>query len=118
MSLRNELRDTDNVTNSGYGWETWAGNFTLGLDAIYAANPDLLVTVSGLQYDEDVSALSSHLDLRTAFYYDKPNTTTTPSGDPIYFDPQEHPWGNNVILEMHLYGSTEDPSAAGCDGAI
>lgn len=115
MSLRNELRDSDNVTTLNYGWETWAGNFTLGLDAIHAANPDLLVTVSGLQYDEDVSALSSHLDLRTAYFYNR-NDTGEPSGEPVYFDPQQHPWGKNVVLEMHLYGSTEDPSAAGCEG--
>lgn len=120
MSLRNELRDSDNVTTLDYGWVTWAGNFTLGLDAIYAANPDLLVTVSGMQYDEDVSALSSHLDLRTAFFFGRNDTSSSSSssssGDAIYFDPQQHPWGKNVILEMHLYGSTEDPAAAGCDG--
>ena len=41
----------------GYDWVTLVGNYTSATDAIHSANPDILVTWSGLQYDQDVSAL-------------------------------------------------------------
>ncbi|CAO1625376.1 unnamed protein product [Sympodiomycopsis kandeliae] len=113
ISLRNELRDSWNVTNTQYSWLTWAGNMTLGLDAIHSANPELLITLSGLQYDEDLSALTSHLDLNTAYFYNRNDTST--GKDPVYFEPENHPWGKNVVLEMHRYSSTEDQTAPNCE---
>lgn len=61
MALRNELRRAINTTaptsTTGYNWLTFVGNYTAAMDAIYSVNPDILVTWSGLQYDQDLSAL-------------------------------------------------------------
>lgn len=53
MSLRNELRGP---RQSEADWYRYV---TLGATAIHEANPDLLVVVSGLSYDTDLSFLSS-----------------------------------------------------------
>jgi endoglucanase len=61
MSLRNELRRAINTTapteTIGYNWPNFVSNYTAATDAIYSVNPDILVTWSGLQYDQDLSAL-------------------------------------------------------------
>lgn len=61
MSLRNELRrainETSPTSTSVYDWLTLVGNFTAATDAIYQVNPDVLISWSGMQYDEDLSAL-------------------------------------------------------------
>ncbi|KAK8087086.1 Beta-1-6-galactanase [Apiospora phragmitis] len=48
MSLRNELRSSWNRTDLGYNWPTLVGNMSAGSDAIHAANPDLLISWSGM----------------------------------------------------------------------
>jgi endoglucanase len=61
MSLRNELRRAINTTaptsTTEYNWLTFVGNYTAATDAIHSINPEILVTWSGLQYDQDLSAL-------------------------------------------------------------
>ena len=70
MSLRNELRYAINETSVkstlGYNWVTLVGNYTAATDAIHSVNPDIMVTWSGMQYDQDLSALTTGLDLNTA----------------------------------------------------
>ncbi|KAJ2976485.1 hypothetical protein NUW58_g8075 [Xylaria curta] len=66
MSLRNELRESWNRTNLYYNWDTLVGNMTAGTDAIHAANSDLLITWSGMQYDQDLSALTTGKNILTA----------------------------------------------------
>lgn len=66
MSLRNELRESWNRTDLYYNWDTLVGNMTAGTDAIHAANSDLLVTWSGMQYDQDLSALTTGKNILTA----------------------------------------------------
>ncbi|RDW87893.1 putative beta-galactanase protein [Coleophoma crateriformis] len=54
MSLRNELRPTlDSLvaTTLYYNWGTWYTNVKLGADAINAANPKVLIFLSGLLSD-------------------------------------------------------------------
>lgn len=61
MALRNELRRAVNETaptsTIGYNWLSLVGNNTAATDAIYQVNPDILVSWSGMQYDQDLSAL-------------------------------------------------------------
>ncbi|KAJ4756370.1 Cellulase (glycosyl hydrolase family 5) protein [Rhynchospora pubera] len=52
MSLRNELRGAkQNV-------DDWYKNMQRGAEAVHAANPDVLVILSGLSFDNDLSFLS------------------------------------------------------------
>lgn len=61
MSLRNELRRAINESSPtstiGYDWLTLVGNYTAATNDIHDTNPDILVTWSGMQYDQDLSAL-------------------------------------------------------------
>ncbi|CAO1620673.1 unnamed protein product [Parajaminaea phylloscopi] len=115
ISLRNELRESWNVTDLEYNWLSWAGNMTLGANAVHEANSDLLITVSGLQYDQDLSAFASHLNLNTAPAYRARAVRDGHRRKPVYFDPYDHPWGKNVVLELHLYGSSEDIDTGTCE---
>ncbi|KAJ4710974.1 Cellulase (Glycosyl hydrolase family 5) [Melia azedarach] len=49
MSLRNELRGPKQNVNDWYRY------MQLGAEAVHAANPDVLVILSGLSYDKDLS---------------------------------------------------------------
>lgn len=70
MALRNELRREINTTaptdTYGYNWVSLVGNNTAATDAIYKVNPDILVNWLGMQYDQDLSALTTGLNLNTA----------------------------------------------------
>lgn len=61
MALRNELRRAINETaptsTIGYNWLSLVGNNTAATDAIHEVNPDILVSWSGMQYDQDLAAL-------------------------------------------------------------
>jgi hypothetical protein len=61
MALRNEMRRAVNETaptsTIGYNWLSLVGNNTAATDAIHETNPDILVSWSGMQYDQDLSAL-------------------------------------------------------------
>ncbi|KAG0457925.1 hypothetical protein HPP92_023082 [Vanilla planifolia] len=60
ISLRNELRGKRQSN------EIWHKNIALGCVTIHQTNPDLLVIVSGLSYDNDLSFLRRH-PLRLGF---------------------------------------------------
>lgn len=117
MSLVNELRQpwTEDYTKFAYGWPTLVGNLTLGSDAIHRANPDLLISWSGLQFDEDLSALTSGLNLYTAPCYMCVAVQDAPRRDPLYFDLADHAWGDKVFYELHIYTMTEDLDIGTCD---
>ncbi|WOH13656.1 hypothetical protein DCAR_0833167 [Daucus carota subsp. sativus] len=51
MSLRNELR------GPRQNWNDWYRYVQQGAEAVHSANPNLLVIVSGLSYDRDLSSL-------------------------------------------------------------
>lgn len=115
MSLRNELRESWNRTDLVYNWATLAGNLTAATDVIYAANPDLLVTWSGMQYDEDLSALTTGKNLLTAPCYKCTATRDALRRDPLRFDLADHAWADKVVWELHLYAMSEDVDAASCE---
>ncbi|RYP50172.1 hypothetical protein DL768_004289 [Monosporascus sp. mg162] len=54
MSLRNELRRPDNnpqLEEESYHWQDWYKYMRQGADAVNGANPDVLVVLSGLDFD-------------------------------------------------------------------
>lgn len=116
MSLRNELRASYNRTDLVYNWATLAGNFTAATDVIHATNPDLLVTWSGMQFDEDLSALTAagRTNLLTAPCYKCTATRDALRRDPLYFDVGDHPWADKLVWELHLYAMSEDIDTDSC----
>ncbi|THZ75892.1 Exo-beta-1,3-glucanase [Aureobasidium pullulans] len=118
MSLRNELRRAINETaptsTLGYNWVTLVGNYTSATDAIHESNPDLLVTWSGMQYDQDLSALIQGKNLNTAPCYKCDAIRDGLRREPIIFDLASHPWANKVVYELHLYSMSEDLDTGSC----
>lgn len=114
MSLRNELRESWNRTNLYYNWETLVGNMSAGADAIHAANPDLLITFSGMQYDQDLSALTTGANLLTAPCYKCTAIRDAARRPPVYFSLDDHAWADKIIWELHLYPMSEDLDTGTC----
>lgn len=79
MSLRNELRGP--FTNT----EVWYKYIWEGSHLVHRINPNLLVIISGLNYDNDLS----HLKKR----------------------PLDYTLNNKVVLEAHLYSFSGDPES-------
>lgn len=116
MSLRNEPRASwAGTTDLYYNWATLTGNMSAGADAIHAANPDLLITWSGMQYDQDLSALTSGANLLTAPCYKCTAIRDARRRDPLIFDLAAHAWRDKVVWELHLYASSEDLDVGTCD---
>ena len=115
MSLRNELRESWNVTDLYYNWETLVGNMTAGADAIHNANPDLLITWSGMQYDQDLSALTTGKNILIAPCYKCTAIRDAERRTPEYFNLTSHPWADKIVWELHLYGSSEDVDTGTCE---
>ncbi|ORY64183.1 glycoside hydrolase superfamily [Pseudomassariella vexata] len=115
MSLRNELRESWNVTDLYYNWQTLIGNMSAGADAIYEANPDLLISWSGMQYDQDLSALISGKNILTAPCYKCTAIRDAYRSEPEYFDLDSYPWADKIVWELHLYGSSEDVDTGTCE---
>lgn len=118
MSLRNELRRAINVTSPtstiGYNWLSLVGNYTSATDAIYETNPDILVTWSGMQYDQDLSALTTGLNLNTAPCYKCDAVRDGVRREPMFFDLASHPWADKVVWELHLYSMSENLDTGNC----
>lgn len=120
MSLRNELRsawpqnDTDQ-TKVEYSWISWASNVTAGADAIHEANKDLLITFSGLQYDQDLSAVTQELNLNVAPSYKVDAIRDGRRRKPVHFRIDEHDWKNKAVLELHLYSMSENADTGTCE---
>lgn len=114
MSLRNELRESWNRTDLYYDWMTMVGNMSAGADAIHAANPDLLITWSGMQYDQDLSALTTRKNLLMAPCYKCTAIRDGYRRDPVYFDLDSYPWADKIVWELHLYDMSEDVDTGTC----
>jgi endoglucanase len=115
MSLRNELRESYNVTNLYYNWDTLVGNMTAGADAIHAANPDILILWSGMQYAQDLSALTSGANLNTAPCYKCTAIRDAARREPKHFSVDDHAWAHKLVWELHLYSMSEDIDTGTCD---
>jgi endoglucanase len=115
MSLRNELRESHNVTDLYYNWDTLVGNMTAGADAIHAANPDILIIWSGMQYGQDLSALTSGKNLLTAPCYKCTAIRDAARREPKYFSVDDHSWADKLVWELHLYSMSEDIDTGTCE---
>ncbi|ROV86942.1 hypothetical protein VMCG_10766 [Cytospora schulzeri] len=116
ISLRNELRESWNDKNLYYNWQTLVGNMSAGADTIHNVNPDLLITWSGMQFDQDLSALTSGDNLLTAPCYKCTAIVDRLRRNPAYFDMESYRWGKEkLVWELHLYNTSEDVDTGTCD---
>ncbi|KAK2048404.1 beta-1,6-galactanase [Colletotrichum somersetense] len=103
-----------NVTGLYYNWETLVGNFSAGADAVHAANPDVLILWGGMQYGQDLSALTSGVNYLTAPCYKCTAIRDAVRREPRVFDVDDYPWANKLIWELHLYKMSEDLDTGTC----
>lgn len=98
MSLRNELRYTDNSTsaNATYGWQTWYEDVVPAADGINAANPTPLIFFSGLNYDTELGSVTEASDL----------------GNGSHFLLSDFSYADKIVFELHNY----ENSATSCSG--
>jgi hypothetical protein len=94
MSLRNELRQPlTNLTlyESSYNWRDWYTYSQQAAQAIHSSNPDVLIFLSGIDSDTDLSAVVQ-------------GTALTPSTASFSFD--DFPgYANKLVLELHNYAN-------------
>ncbi|KAF2830513.1 glycoside hydrolase [Ophiobolus disseminans] len=115
MSLRNELRESWNVTNLYYNWDTLVGNMTAGADAIHKANSDMLIIWSGMQYGQDLSALTTGKNIFTAPCYKCTAIRDAQRRQPKSFSLDDHAWADKIVWELHLYSMSEDVDTGTCE---
>ncbi|KAL8943479.1 MAG: hypothetical protein Q9211_000976 [Gyalolechia sp. 1 TL-2023] len=82
MGLRNELRQAKK-----FKWPEWYGNMTAAADAVYKANPNLLIFFSGMDYDTQLNAIF----------------TGKPMGVNRVFNKDELDYAKKIVLEVHDY---------------
>lgn len=87
MSLANELRNTTNPVSYTYGWKGWYENMIPAAQAVHDANPNVLIFLSGLNYDLDISPLVSGQDLGGGYVFDK----------------TKYDFEDKIVLELHDY---------------
>ncbi|KAI2606785.1 glycoside hydrolase family 5 protein [Hypoxylon sp. NC1633] len=100
MSLRNELRSPDSnqsLKSQSYNWRDWYTNIKKGTSAIHSANPDVLIFLSGLDYDTYVTPVVQ-------------GTTMTP-GSGKFSTADFQGYTNKLVLEVHNYQN----SASNCN---
>lgn len=89
---------------------------TAGADVIHDANSDLLITWSGMQFDQDLSALTSGQNLITAPCYKCTAIVDRLRRKPVHFDLDSYPWGKEkLVWELHIYNTSEDVDTGSCD---
>ncbi|KAJ8071707.1 hypothetical protein OCU04_002023 [Sclerotinia nivalis] len=95
MSLRNELREPKSnptLDSSSYNWENWYANVVPSMNSIHNANPNVLIFLSGLNFDTDLSPIPN-AGLLT------PSTTQK-------FLKSSFSFANKLVLELHNYASS------------
>ncbi|KAI0475389.1 glycoside hydrolase superfamily [Xylariaceae sp. FL0804] len=103
MSLRNELRPPLSdlqLASSSYNWEDWYARVRQGADAINSANADVLIFLSGLDSDADLSVVVQGTALT-------PGTQTFSRGDFAGYD-------DKLVLELHSYANILGASPTNC----
>lgn len=97
MSLRNELRWTnDTSANATYGWPEWYDEVIPAASGIHAANSVPLIFFSGLNYDTDLSTITTGADL----------------GDGRSFDISSFEFADKIVFELHNYDNDETNCSA------
>ncbi|KAI1372166.1 glycoside hydrolase family 5 protein [Hypoxylon crocopeplum] len=103
MSLRNELRiPLSNFTfaSTSYNWEDWYTHIKQGTDAIHSANEDVLIFLSGLNSDQDLSTVVN-------------GTALTPGSATFNLDDFSG-YANKLVLELHAYDNILGPGPSNC----
>lgn len=88
MSLRNELRNPG-VSSLNYGWTSWYKNIVPAANAIHSANPNVLIFLSGLGYDTNMSPIPTGASL----------------GGGYTFSLSSFSYANKLVIELHNYNS-------------
>ncbi|KAI0835972.1 glycoside hydrolase [Hypoxylon sp. FL0890] len=104
MSLRNELRTPlSNFTfaSESYNWENWYTYIKQGSDAIHSANEDVLIFLSGLNSDQDLSPVVN-------------GTALTP-GSATFTRDDFSEYSNKLVLELHAYDNILGPGPSDCN---
>lgn len=117
MGLRNELRESWAPGGRAleYNWVNYVGNMTEAADAVHAANPDILMMWGGMQFGQDLSALTTEgKNLWTADCYRCSRVRDGYRREPMEFDLDDHPWGDKVVWELHLDENSEDLDTGSC----
>ncbi|KAI2469094.1 glycoside hydrolase [Annulohypoxylon bovei var. microspora] len=104
MSLRNELRTPlSNFTfaSENYNWENWYKYIKEGSDAIHGANGDVLIFLSGLSSDQDLSVVVN-------------GTALTP-GSATFNRDDFSGYADKLVLELHAYDNIFGPGPSDCN---
>ncbi|KAI0531719.1 glycoside hydrolase family 5 protein [Xylaria digitata] len=94
MSLRNELRSPDSnptLKSQSYNWRDWYTYSKQGSTAIHEANPDILIFLSGLDFDTWITPVFQ-------------GTAMTP-GTAKYSAADFPGFANKLVLEVHNYNN-------------
>ncbi|KAL1648633.1 hypothetical protein SLS61_006760 [Didymella pomorum] len=88
IGLRNEFRQPDNAGSSlPYDWPTWYEQMTDASDIVNAANPNILIFLSGLNFDTTLQPIPSAVDL----------------GNGQKFLLTDFKYADKLVLELHNY---------------
>jgi hypothetical protein len=93
IGLRNEPREpTSNpsLARSTYNWQSWYSYMRQGADAVHAANPDLLIFLSGLNFDTYLTPVVQ-------------GTALTPGTGRFRREDFAGYGDNKLVLELHNY---------------
>lgn len=100
MDLRNELR------GSRQNWNVWYKYVSEGVKTIHEINPDLLIIVSGLSFDNDLSYLKTRpLDLNIANKIVYESHVYSFSGDTGRWHVQPTNWVCNATIQLFIQQS-------------
>lgn len=92
LGLRNEFRKPDNAGSSlAYNWATWYDQVIPAADAVNKANPNILIFLSGLDYDTKMSPIATGDDL----------------GNGKKFRLTDFKYENKLVIELHNYQNSE-----------
>lgn len=87
--MRNELRSPTNNSTllATYGWPVWYTNMVAASKVINAANPNILIAFSGLNFDTTLTPIVAGTDL----------------GSGVVFRKLDFAYSNKIVLELHDY---------------
>ncbi|KAK0624215.1 beta-1,6-galactanase [Immersiella caudata] len=114
MSLFSTPRESHLRPSLEYNWKTFVGNMSSGADTIHSANPNLLITWSGLQFGQDLSALTARKNLLTAPCYRCTAIRDGARRPPEYFTLSNQTWADKIVWELHLLSESEDLDTGTC----
>lgn len=92
VGMRNELRSPDEdpaLASATYNWEYWYENMVANAKVIHAANANLLIFFSGLDFDTWLTPIPTGQDL----------------GNGTVFRKDDFDFANKIVLELHNYAN-------------